>query len=87
MLVSSFDIRISDFHHPMVYRRSSAFICGSKLFLWLSSLWLRDAIGQGIVRNTREFLAVIMVFRPPLSAFEAIEQTPRISVAKMNETN
>jgi len=64
MLVSSFDIRISDFHHPVVYRRSSAFISGSKLFWWLSSLWLRDGIGQGIVRKVREFFTVA-IFDPP----------------------
>jgi hypothetical protein len=86
MLVSSFDIRISDFRHPVVYRRSSAFICGSKLFLWLSSLWLRDAIRQGIVRNTREFLGVVM-FRSPPAAFRAAEETSRCTLALMNDTN
>ena len=32
VLVSSFDIRISDFHRSAVYRRSSPFICGSRPF-------------------------------------------------------
>jgi len=43
--------------------------------------------GKGITRKTREFLAVVMVFRHPLPAFQAIEQTPRFSIAKMNDTN
>jgi hypothetical protein len=85
MLVSGFDIRISDFHHPVVYRRSSAFICGSKLFLWLSSLWLRDEIRQGIVRTICAFLAVAM-FRSPPAAFRAAERTSRCTLALMNET-
>jgi hypothetical protein len=39
-------------------------VCGSKLFWWLSSLWLRDGIGQGIVRKVREFFTVA-IFDPP----------------------
>ncbi len=42
--------------------------------------------GKGITRKTREFLTVVM-FQSPPTASPAIEQTPRFSLALLNETD
>lgn len=42
--------------------------------------------GKGITRKTREFLGVVM-FQSPPATFRAAEQTSRLTIALMNDTN